>query len=235
MGVSPKDFWDSKILQWEENRYGAGSKQDSWLETLAKRSSGSLRFRMSMIGYLFKEHVGGKRVVELGCGSGLMAEGIIQAGAVSYLGIDISSIAVDEAKKRIEKAGLSHKASFKEGDISALSHLQGDLIFSLGLFDWLNEEQLKSVFVADPAADFLHSFAEKRNCPTQLLHRLYVHLAYGHRTGNYKPHYFRTSELVTLAERYHQGPVYVLRHKRLSFGAMITSLPLLDRISQFPY
>lgn len=221
---SLKNFWNKKILQWEKNRYGEWCKDNSLIESLARRGSDSLRFRMTMVSNMLKENVSGKKVVELGCGSGLLAEGILKAGAVSYLGIDIASAAIAEAKQRHEKVGMGDRVQFITADISTLSLIEADLIFSLGLFDWLNDEQIKSVFTMCPTSDFLHSFAEKKNTLAQLLHRLYVHISYGHRTGSYRPRYFKTSELIKLAEPYCNVPVDIIRHKRLSFGAIITTL-----------
>ncbi|MBT5108905.1 MAG: class I SAM-dependent methyltransferase, partial [Rhodospirillaceae bacterium] len=49
-------------------------------------------------GHYGKPHVKGRRIVELGCGSGLLARDLLACGALSYQGFDISPIAIDRAR-----------------------------------------------------------------------------------------------------------------------------------------
>ena len=224
--VSEKDFWEEKILAWEDNRYGSQAEDSSWLERVARWSSGSLRFRLAWTAQLLKDQVAGRRVVELGCGSGLLAESILEAGASHYLGVDISLGAVERGRQRVAGGPWEQRASFQQGGIADLETLNADLVFSLGLLDWLDDPMVEWVFALGGEAHYLHAIAEKSNHPYQLLHRLYVHLAYGHRTGGYVPRYYRLSQLAPMIARHHAGPLRVLRHRRLAFGALLTSLDL---------
>jgi hypothetical protein len=73
--IDSKQFWEDKILTWEDGRYGEEVKAGSWLERIANRASGSLRFRLTITKELLASHVKGKHIVELGCGSGFLAGG----------------------------------------------------------------------------------------------------------------------------------------------------------------
>src|SRR2546430_945199 len=97
--IDPQQFWEDKILRWEADRYGR-SAHSSWLERVASRLSGSLRARLALAESLLRPHVAGRRVVELGCGSGLLAAPLVEAGAASYLGIDIARSAIASARCR---------------------------------------------------------------------------------------------------------------------------------------
>ena len=226
MPVDPRRFWEEKILPWEADRYGPGSPDASWLERLARRSSGSLRARQAAARDLIGRHVAGRRVVELGCGSGLLAEGLIEAGAQSYLGIDIARNAVEGARARTQASPHAGRIRFETGDVAALPPLAADLVFSLGLFDWLTLDQIEAVFASSGDCDYLHAIAEKRRSLEQSLHRLYVFLSYGHRTGSYVPRYYEAAAIAARAAPHNPRAAHVLRSPALSFGALVTTLPL---------
>jgi SAM-dependent methyltransferase len=225
MAVDPKQFWEAKLLAWEEGRYGRPDRPRGLLEWIANRSSMSLRFRVAIAPELLRPYLAGKRVLELGCGSGIIAGKLIEHGAASYLGIDIAESAIEKARSRY---GNDARMQFQVGNVAGLPSLSADLIVSLGLFDWLTDDEIASVFRQSSKADFLHAIAERRPGIQQWLHRSYVQLAYGYRTDSYRPRYFTCDHIKSLAE-VHQ-PLHVYRSWRLSFGALISSLPIGPKI-----
>ncbi len=227
--TDPQQFWEDKILRWEADRYGQGADRSSWLERLASHLSGSLRARLALAQELLRPHVAGRRVVELGCGSGLLAEPLVDAGAASYRGIDIASTAIARARERTRGTRAASRIAFEQGDVASLAPLEADVVFSLGLFDWLTPAEIDAVFAAGRGADYLHAIAEKRRSPSRYLHRAYVFLSYGHRTGAYVPRYFDVADLQATAARHDPRPMRVFRSPRLSFGAFVTTLPLTPR------
>ena len=197
------------------------------LEWIANRSSMSLRFRVAITPELLQPYLAGKRVVELGCGSGIMASKLIQYGAASYLGIDIAEVAIETARTRY---GHNPKADFLATSVADMPFLSADLVISLGLFDWLTDTEISEVFRKSGSADFLHAIAERRPGFQQLLHRSYVQLAYGYRTDAYRPRYFKCDHIGRLAALAVKRPIYVFRSWRLSFGALLSSLPIGMRV-----
>lgn len=222
--TDPKTFWDNKILIWEESRYGARSR--SWLESLAGHASSSLRFRMEAAAALLVPHVKGRRVVELGCGSGLLAERLMGLGAASYQGYDISEQAVAKANQRTAASAFADTVAFKARPVAELPDLGDALVFSLGLFDWLNPAEIGHVFAMGRQGSYFHAVAERRLSAQQLLHRLYVHLAYGHRTGGYVPQYQSVAEIARVTAGLGLGGPNVYRDDRMRFGIFISDLPL---------
>jgi ubiquinone/menaquinone biosynthesis C-methylase UbiE len=63
----------------------------------------------------------GKRVIELGCGTGRNAARVLDCGAASYVGVDASRGMLDRARARIADA----RASFIEGRIEEASRAIG--------------------------------------------------------------------------------------------------------------
>jgi SAM-dependent methyltransferase len=230
MTVDPKAFWEEKIATWEEGRYEPRKSKGGILEKIADASSRSLRYRIQVGVELLKDHVKGKSVLEVGCGSGLIAQKFIDAGATRYVGIDIAKNAIDIANKRKADLGWSDKISFHVGTIVDMPPVKEDVVFSLGVLDWLTDAELETLFARQGKADYLHAIAEKRVSLSQYAHRAYVHVSYGHKTGAYVPRYFPAAKIASLSAKHRPGPFYAFRNPKLSFGALISSFPIGDKI-----
>ncbi len=228
--VDPKDFWEEKILTWEEGRYEPRKSKGSLMERIADASSRSLRYRIKVSVDLLKEHVKGKSVFEVGCGSGLVAQKFIDYGATKYVGIDIAETAIDIANKRKADQGWSDRISFHVGTVRDMKPVVEDIVFSLGVLDWLTDEELAILFERQGRADYLHAIAEQRMSLSQYAHRAYVHIAYGHRTGAYRPRYFTAADIARGIAKHKPGAHYAFRNPQLSFGALISSFPIGDPI-----
>lgn len=231
MSVDPKDFWEKKILTWEEGRYEPRKAKGGLMERIADASSMSLRYRIRVAVELLEPHIKGRSVLEIGCGSGLIAQRLIEAGASRYVGIDIAEAAIKIANQRKAEQGWSERISFRVDTVRDMPAVTEDVVLSLGVLDWLTDDELETMFAKQGKADFLHAIAEQRVSVQQMLHKAYVHLSYGHRTGAYKPRYFPAATIARMAAKHRGGPFYAFRDRRLSFGALISTLPIGDRIA----
>jgi SAM-dependent methyltransferase len=81
------------------------------------------------------------RVLDVGCGSGRVAEEVLDAGAADYVGIDFSEPMLELARQRLERFGP--RVTLVKGDFHE-EPLQGpfDVILALGLFDYVAEPHL---------------------------------------------------------------------------------------------
>jgi SAM-dependent methyltransferase len=80
------------------------------------------------------------RVLDVGCGSGRIAEFALEAGAASYLGVDFSEPMVEMARERLARYGDRVElqvADFLEAPLSG----EFDVILAVGLFDYLPNAQ----------------------------------------------------------------------------------------------
>ena len=230
MSVDPKAFWEDKILTWEKGRYEQKTEKGGLLERLADASSRSLRYRIQVAVDLLEAHVKGRSVLELGCGSGLIAQRFIDAGATSYLGIDIAESAIVLANQRKTDLGWSDRIRFETGTIKTMAPVSQDIVVSLGVLDWLTDEELGVMFERQGKVDFLHAIAEKRRSLSQYAHRAYVQVSYGRRTGAYRPRYFPAVDIARMAAKHKPGPFHAFRDPRLSFGALISTFPIGPKI-----
>jgi len=173
---------------------------------------------------LLAPHISGRHIVELGCGSGLLAEQLIKLDVASYQGYDISDVAVARARQRL--AG-SQRGGLTRFDVAAVSDLlpQGEaLIVSLGLIEWLTPTELDHLFNLSQLGSFLHAFSEQRHSLSQLIHRIYVRFSYGRKSGGYVPRYHQLSEIDAIAKRYGFNRLGIYRHPQLRFGTFVSNL-----------
>ncbi len=63
---------------------------------------------------LVEQLAGGGDIVELGCGQGILIEAVDPEAYRSYVGVDLSAVAIDAATRRARKAGLE-KCRFEVG------------------------------------------------------------------------------------------------------------------------
>lgn len=222
--MDPKVFWDEKIIGWEDGRYKTGTGKFSILENLADKASTSLRFRLEYARTLLLPHVAGKRIAEIGCGSGFLTPDLIAGGAKSYIGYDIAASALSRAVNIADEAGILDQVEYVHSGLENIGSVDADVVFSLGLLDWLNDAELEKLFSISGQAQWLHAIAEKRFSASQWLHRLYVQLSYGYKSNGYVPRYYRHSDIEKIAKRHCMKPISVHRDRRLSFGLFMSTL-----------
>ena len=227
MSFNIKDFWDNKILEWECGRYNLNTSKNKPLEMIADLVSKSLRFRLKITKELLKPHIKGKAIIEIGCGSGLLTKFLHDNGAKYYQGFDISENAISQAIKIANQNKIKNFAKYQVCTVSNLPKLNGDIVFSLGLLDWLNDYELDILFKSTENKKYFHAIAEKSLHPSQLIHRLYVYLSYGYKTKGYKPRYYNVEKLQKMITKYNNNDkINVYRNKKLSFGALISNLSI---------
>ena len=206
--VDPRQFWEEKILKWEDGRYRQ-SKAPSLIEEAANQISGSLRFRLKVAVCILAPRIAGKKVVELGCGSALLAKELLDLGAASYTGYDFASAAIKRGSERLAAAGLDDRARLEVAEVGNLKALDADVVFSLGLFAWLSLAEIDRLI----AKQRVQLFGLWRQ-------------GYGHFTGAYRPKYFTVDEIAEIASGHGITEIHVFRHRKLSFGAILTSFPV---------
>lgn len=199
------NFWERKILEWESSKY---VKSFPLLDP-----NNSVKYRRQMALDILMAQVKGKKVLELGCGSGFLAPHLMAAGATSYDGIDFAPAAINNAKKMFG----SRTSIFTCGDVLAMDLPEHDICFSLGLLDWLSLQDI-SQLKTKTSSSFLHSFSEERDHWHISLHKAYVYLKYGRKGPSYVPQYYTAPVIQNI---FNQSPLTIIRHKKLSFGCFI--------------
>lgn len=73
---------------------------------------------------------GGERVLDVGCGSGILAIAALLLGASEALGVDIDPMAVRTATENASLNGVQNRFTAKAGDLAALAKGQYDIILA---------------------------------------------------------------------------------------------------------
>ena len=75
-------------------------------------------------------------VLDVGCGSGRVGEGALEAGASRYVGVDFSAPMLDLARQRLDRFG--ERVTLVEGDfLDTPLEGQFDVVLALGFFDYI--------------------------------------------------------------------------------------------------
>ena len=83
---------------------------------------------MSMLDYARQHDVSRKRLIDAGCGSGILSIAAAKLGARDVLGIDIDETAVEVAKENIALNGVSDIASAVAGDLTKGVDYRADIV-----------------------------------------------------------------------------------------------------------
>jgi SAM-dependent methyltransferase len=160
----------------------------------------------------------GCTVFEAGCGSAGLLEELFDAGIKRYIGCDFSTVAIEAAQARAVGLGRARDTEFVNLDVLELPSIEVDFAFSLGLFDWLQDDEIICLNQRVRSTTYLHSFSERRRSVSQALHRAYVMSTYGKRDKTYTPLYRKTSQVTPIVVAGGApAPIY-WRHAGMSFS-----------------
>jgi len=81
-----------------------------------------------LVDLLDRRGLGGKTVLELGCGLGGLSLVAVSRGAARATGIDLSPIAIREASRLAREAGVADKVSFTLGDGAQIELPRSDVV-----------------------------------------------------------------------------------------------------------
>lgn len=216
-----KRFWDQKIIEWEDSRYEGVEHAQSWLEKLSTRLSGSLKVRMEICWTLLAPRIGGRRILELGCGSGLLASRLMRGGAASYHGIDISPAAIERAKALAVREAWADRAVLVAGEALAGDLPPSDLVIGLGFLDWITTEEIRALGKRIHPTPFLFTFSERRFSIMRYGHLIYTAVAYGWKHEGYVPRYYREGDVRGFFAPAGYTELTFVRHPKMSFGAAV--------------
>ena len=161
--INKIEFWNSKIIEWEKNRYS---------KRVHSIISGSVNNRMLIAFNMLKHCSRDLVVVEAGCGTARLMPLLLESGVRKYIGIDFSPCAIEAARERAKELGVFSRIDLIQEDITKLKMIKADLCFSLGLFDWLTDQEICFLLNNIKTRYYLHSFSEKRMNIQQALHRI---------------------------------------------------------------
>jgi predicted TPR repeat methyltransferase len=203
-------FWDAKITAWEKARYSALSLLNPFAWTVRSRMGAASRLLRGE----FRRHA---RVLDLGCGSGLLARAVLDAPDRSYTGVDFSAAAVEMARTRF--AAHADRVRFERLDVLQAPAWEAQLIVFLGLLDWLEEGEMAELFGKLKADVLCFSFTESESGLAGLAYGQYRRCA----DGEYRARNFTEARIRQAAAAGGYRVDRVLRVSRLDPGRLATA------------
>ncbi|MCQ3938015.1 MAG: hypothetical protein DPW18_13335 [Chloroflexi bacterium] len=174
-------YWEEHLLSWEAGAYyKEGTQNATWWDRLSSVFRGDAMYvRMKTALELIAPHINGKTVLDVGCASGRFAFQMIQSGAQKVYGIDISSEAVEFARKRGMELGMQDRLEFSLADVvqpnTPLPHV--DLVTALGVIEYFNAGDMSAFLGNLRTKYFLLDFPDygrKKEFPTWILRQVYI-------------------------------------------------------------
>jgi SAM-dependent methyltransferase len=221
--INKIEFWDGKIIEWDNDRY---SKH--LYSFFGESVNNRMMIALNMLKYSARDQV----VIEAGCGTARLMPLLLESGVRRYIGIDFSYRAIEAARDRAKKLGLLSRVDLICEDLTKLKKIKADLCFSLGLLDWLTDQEISLLLNNIKTRYYLHSFSEKRMNVQHLAHRIYVYLKYGYKTKTYIPRYYTRDYVASIFSQCGlKTPDYCI-DSRMRFSCFAYNLPLRNNESE---
>jgi SAM-dependent methyltransferase len=139
-------YWKENSLKWEVGAYQDSRLTDKvgWLDRLSSTFRGSsTEARMRNALKCLRPHVNGRRVLDIGCASGVFPVQLIEAGASLVIGYDVSDDAIAYAESN-RKPQYPDQLEFRVVDVlSPESELpEVDIVVALGVLEYFTLEEI---------------------------------------------------------------------------------------------
>lgn len=112
---------------WEQFEAAPGQKV-LWMDPGAAFGTGSHETTALCLGFLSQMQLAGKKVLDVGCGSGILGIAALLLGAESNLGVDIDELAVKAGGENAQRNGVAHRSHFVAGDLVEKVEGQYDVV-----------------------------------------------------------------------------------------------------------
>jgi len=203
-------FWDRRISAWEASRYSLPARLNPFSWTVRGRMNAARR----LVRDDFARH---PHILDLGCGSGLLAQAVLEAPGRRYTGVDFSRTAVETARSRF----LPHsgRIQFEQSDALGGPEWAAPLIVFLGLLDWLDEEEMRLLFRRLKAENLCFSFTESESGLAGLLYRQYRRCS----DGEYRARNFSRQQVLGAAQDGGYRVDRVIRLSPMDPGRLVTA------------
>lgn len=216
-----RKYWDLCIIRWEKDTYGFRNR--NIIERLSFILRRPLRRRFEIALYLLKPYLPYYKILELGCGSGLLCEELLKNDVKDITCVDISLTAIQRAENRINKNNFAKQNyKFLCEDALKIDYSDYNIIVGIGLLDWLEIDEIKELFDRIKDKFFVLSFSQRKWNIFSILHRFYWLLRILVFKFKIKPVYYSINQIKEMANF---RKMEFLQNKDMSLSIIIYNLP----------
>ena len=173
---SQYDYWNKNILAWDKSVYDKQTNGLSFVEKIATYFRKSTAERQDSSYSELKEFAKNKNILEIGCGAGRFSEILFNNGSNFFIGIDISSEAINACKEKFKKLSFDKdKFKFELKSIENINfdEINFDLIVGLGALQYIDDDFLDQFFNKISKKKFFFDLHEDRLTFLNFLHNCY--------------------------------------------------------------
>jgi cyclopropane fatty-acyl-phospholipid synthase-like methyltransferase len=142
-------YWKQHAPSWEASAYYSDrqTRPSLWDRTSSIFRGRAMYLRMEEALKLVSPHLGGKRVLDLGCASGRFAFELLKAGAEHVTGIDVSPEVIAVANARREQSPSPERLEFRVMDVTQpdVTLPRVDLVTALGVIEYFDAPALSTL------------------------------------------------------------------------------------------
>lgn len=206
--------WNHRILRWEKARYSIPAALNPFAWTVRKRATLAIHALSGLVRP-------GDTLLELGCGSGILARRLLRLQFSRYQGYDSSALAVGVAQRRLARHPGGARCRFEVADLRIDgSRLEADLVFLFGLTDWLKAGELDGLLKRISSRALVLSYTETDAGLSIPFYRLYQWLR-PRKTPREFPRCYAKHEIETLLASHGWTPAKTFRGGYLDPGRIL--------------
>lgn len=168
-----RGYWDREIDHWARTSYEKEAVSGLVPRFMAHLRS-SVNARAQVASGLLRPHIQGKTLLDLGCGDGSFAIGLLQAGAARVTGWDIAPAAIEIANNRARALGLEDRADFRVAHVEDGKFPRADFTTGLGLLDWMPPREIRKMLRRLKGRTVMFSYSEQDNSFAEIVHRIWL-------------------------------------------------------------
>ena len=172
---SQSEYWEHFIIDWDRSVYEKNVNNLSMIEKFASQFRDKLVIRHQFAVDFLRPLVAGRKILEIGCGTGRLSKEMVETGAHLVTGIDISRSAINSANSVLSNQFPSDRFRFIAGELEDIdfSELEFDTVIGLGILQYLTEKNMRTLFKNFGDASLFFEFHEKSPTLVNGLHWFY--------------------------------------------------------------
>lgn len=224
IGDAVKAYWDNKIRIWSETSYDP-TRPVGLVNKIFKRLRTSIDARLKYSCEILAPTAKGKSVLDIGCGVGLLGLQLIGAGCSHYTGMDISSIAIEEARKRAQADNKLGSMDFICADLQNIkSFPDADITVGLGLLDWIPLDEVDRLMGKLKGRKILFTYSEQDNSFKEWVHRIYLVKRLEWKKSGVYAYHFKRKDIAEILSRHGFCGIKYVKNRAMRFGVIFHNL-----------
>jgi 2-polyprenyl-3-methyl-5-hydroxy-6-metoxy-1,4-benzoquinol methylase len=134
--TTQRNYWNREVSDFHSIYSHQKSKFATYLDRVFRKDMYE-RFVFTIEN---SQPIAGKKILDVGCGSGVYSLEFVRQGAASVTGLDIAENMLEVCRQSARREGLAERCTFIHSDLLEYqSNTKFDVSIGIGLFDYISE------------------------------------------------------------------------------------------------